>query len=320
MGPPLVRCFLRAAVPPALATGALAWVLLSIAGLGQALLATSAAPGPQLLGQLALAVLGSTAGLALGVAALAGAAGAVSRLREEGALVALAAAGLPPGRVAWLALGFALPLASASLLVAHEAEPRARALVRDTRALAAASVAPGEGETVRLGTWWLGVSNGRLHFTDGESRGSAGRWSLEPRAGGVLVALDDAEIESGSLRASAGHLLLPIALRGARVHVSELTSAALSRQLAVSASLGRDGYERWICHKRTLLAAILPLLSVLAAGLARRFSPGLGVGATLLGAWALVRVLDGTLGPRDPWLAGALLLGAALAALVPAWR
>ncbi|MBM4393891.1 MAG: LptF/LptG family permease, partial [Deltaproteobacteria bacterium] len=152
-----MRCFFRAALPPALATGALAWVLLSIAGLGQALLATSAAPGARLLGQLALAVLGSTAGLALGVACLAGAAGAVARLREEGALLALAAAGLPPRRLAWLSLGLALPLALASLVVSHEAEPRARALVRDTRALVAASVAPAEGETVRLGSWWMGV-------------------------------------------------------------------------------------------------------------------------------------------------------------------
>ncbi|MBM4368438.1 MAG: hypothetical protein FJ102_19645, partial [Deltaproteobacteria bacterium] len=47
-----MRCFFRAALPPALATGALAWVLLSLAGLGQALLATSAAPGLRLLGQL----------------------------------------------------------------------------------------------------------------------------------------------------------------------------------------------------------------------------------------------------------------------------
>ncbi len=315
-----MRCFFRAALPPALATGALAWVLLSIAGLGQALLATSAAPGPRLLGQLALAVLGSTAGLALGVACLAGTAGAVARLREEGALLALAAAGLPPRRLAWLAVGFALPLAMASLGVSHEAEPRARALVRDTRALAAASVAPAEGETVRLGSWWLGVSQGRLHFTDGEARGSAGRWSLEPRAGGVLVALDDARVEANGLRASAASLALPLGLRGAKVHVSELATAELSRQLALSAALGRDGYERWIFHKRSWLAAALPLLAVAAAGLARRFAPGAVVGATLFATWGLVRVLDGTLGPSDPWLAGGLLLGAAVAAVVAAWR
>lgn len=315
-----MRCFFRAALPPALATGALAWVLLSIAGLGQALLATSAAPGARLLGQLALAVLGSTAGLALGVACLAGAAGAVARLREEGALLALAAAGLPPRRLAWLSLGLALPLALASLVVSHEAEPRARALVRDTRALVAASVAPAEGETVRLGSWWMGVSGGRLHFTDGEARGSAGRWSIQPRAGGVLVELDDARLVTGGLRASAASLALPVGLRGAKVHVSELATGELSRQLTRSALLGRDGYERWILHKRSWLPATLPLLAVAVAGLARRLAPGAAVAGALFVAWTLVRVLDGTAGPAEPWLSGVLLLGAALAAAVSAWR
>lgn len=320
VGMPLWRLCSRAGWPSARATGALAWCLLALGGLGQLLLASSVVPSAPLLGRLLLGVLATSLGLAVVVGTLALGAGAVGRLRDDGAWVALQAAGVGRWPVAWRLGALSLPGVGLSLLLAHVGEPTARAALRDTRAQAAASVAPRAGETVRLAGWWLAVDGGRLHFTDGLVTGSAGGWLLQARQGGVLAALQEVEVRTEGAIARAESVALPLGLREGKVHVSERTTPDLLRQLRVSAALGRDGYERWQLYKRTLLPLALLPLAVGVAGAARRHPPGAVVAAALFGSWLAVRLFDASLGPREPALAAGAFGSAVLVLAVLSWR
>lgn len=318
---PLVRLFARAAWAPGWTTAALAWVLLGLAGLGQACLVSSVVPGPALLGRLALGVFGSGVPLALAVGALAGVAGGVGRLREERALLGLEAAGLPPRRLAGLSAALVLPVALAYAAAAHFAEPAARALVRDTRIAAAAAVTPREGRAVRLGSWYTALEGGELVFTDGTRAGRAARYAWAPRAGGVLADLTDVDVAFAGATAHLDTLSLPVAIENrGKVHVSERTTPDLLDQLDRSAALGRDAQERWLLWKRTLLPAALVPLAMAAGGFARRRAPGGVVGALLLGSWVAVRLLDAQIAALGAPVAAALFLVASLGVAAWAWR
>ncbi|GDX80918.1 hypothetical protein LBMAG42_27290 [Deltaproteobacteria bacterium] len=285
---------MRAIWTPAWTTGALALALLTLAGLGQVLLASSVSPAPELLLHLVLGVAGSIAPLALAVGALAGMASGVARLREEHALLALAASGLSQQKIALLGMVLLVPVAFAHAGLGHFAEPLARSWVRDTRAAAAAAIVPRADRPVRVGSWWAAVEGDGLVFTDGLATGRAAGWAIGARRGGVFVELEEAELRlaSGeSVRAAHVAVPIPIANRG-KVHVSERTTPDLLRQLAISASLGRDRLERWLLWKRTLLPVLLVPLGVAAAGFARRLSPGPIVGTLLIGSWVAVRLCD----------------------------
>lgn len=308
-----MRLFAHAVWTPAWTTTALATALLTLAGLGQVLLLSSVSPPPWLLLRLMLGVAGSIAPLALAVGALAGMASGVARLREEHALLALAAAGLPPRQIALLASVLLLPVALVHAGLGHFAEPWARSWVRDTRAAAAASITPRADRPVRVGGWWAAVEGSNLVFTDGVATGRASSWAIRARQGGVFVELDDTELRLASgetVRADHLAVPIPIANRG-KVHVTERTTPDLIRQLDVSAVLGRDTLERWLLWKRTLLPALLVPLGVAAAGFARRRSPGPVVGALLLGGWVAVRLCDAGIEQLSaPFAALGLLLSA----------
>lgn len=307
---------------PAWTSAGLAAILLTLAGVGQALLATSVAPDAGLLVRLALGAAGSIASLAVAVGALAGAAGGSVRLREERAFLALGSLGLPVKAPARITLLLLLPAAALQAAVAHLAEPLARSLVRDTQVAAAAAVAPREGSPVRLGAWWVALDEGGLAFTDGQSTGVAKAWHLSPREAGVLADLRDVRVSlTTGERVVVDHLSLPIAMghRG-RVHATERTTPDLVRQLAVSAGLGRDGYERWLLWKRSFLPLLLLPLGVAAAGLARTHSSGRVVGALLVGSWVAVRVCDARIATMGAPAAAAVLGALALALAAWAWR
>lgn len=296
-------------------------LLLTLAGVGQAVVGASMVPTATLLARLLLAAAGAAVPLALALAGMAGLAGALARLREEGAWLALATLGYREFWWAGLAALWALPFALAWLLCAHTVEPQARAWLRDVRSEAAASITPNETATTRVGHWAFATEAGRLHFTNGETLGYAGGWRFSPRLGGVLVELDDLQTTSDGWTVSATHATLPLALSaGPKVHISERTTPDFLRQLARSSALGRGDYERWVLWKRSLLPLALVPLCVACAGFVRRFSPTVVVGALLFGTWAGVRLLDAVvLGLGVGGTAGGFLGLLALLA-VAAWR
>jgi hypothetical protein len=318
----MTRLLWRAAVPAAARTTTVALGLLTLGGLGQALLATSASPPPALLLRLLLASAGAVAPLALGVGALAGAASAASRLAEDRALLGLGTLGVPASRLAPLFLAAVLPAALLQAALAHGGEPLARAALRDARAEALAAVTPRPDEAVRLGAWWVAAQGDGLAFTDGTRTGTARSARLDVHQGGVLARLAGVELslEDGA-RATAERVALPVPVDGrGRTHAAERTTPDLLRQLRVSAALGRDGYERWLLWKRTLLPLALGPLAVAAAGFARRFRVGPVVGGLLFTSWVGVRILDGQTSTLSPALASALFLLPVLALAGLAWR
>ncbi len=319
---PLVRLLVRATVTPALMTGGMAVLLLGLGSLAQALLVLSVAPGPALLFRLTVGVLGSVLPVALGVGVVAGVAAGVSRLRDERALTALAAIGLARWRLALLCGLIAIPWAVAQAGLTHFGEPVARALVRDTRVDVATSIRPGSAGPVRVGTWWIAEDAGSLSFTDGRIAGLADGWALSARQGGVLAELTGVELAlADGARLHADALSLPLALGGrGRVHIFERTTPDLLRHLRVSASLGRDRYERWTLWKRTLLPVILPILATAAAGLCRRLAEGRVVGGLVLGTWVVFRLLDTQLQVTGLLGSAALVLFGAIGVAVWAWR
>ncbi len=312
----------RSAGPAAFRTALLAVGLLTLAGLGQALLATSAAPSLPLLLRLCAASAGAIAPLALGVGALAGAAFAAARLADEGALLALASLGLPLRHLAPLFALFVLPAAFAQAGLHHWGEPLARSALREARSEALASVSPRSGEAVRVGSWWVAGAGTGLAFTDRASTGLATSAVLEARSGGVLARLGDVDLrlpDGATVHADRIEVPLPLAA-GGRVHPGERTTPELRRQIAVSAALGREGYERWLLWKRTLLPVALVPLAVAAGGLARSRRPGAVVGALLIGSWGLIRLLDAQAAALGPALASVLFLVPLVLVAGWAWR
>lgn len=319
---------LRAAAGPGLAVAGVAWLLGGLGTFAQAVLTLAVVPDLDLLVRLGGAALLAASGLALPAGALAGLAVGARRLAEGGAWVGLASLGvggrhLVPGAVAWALLWGAAWAASG-----HLGEPLARAALRDGRAAAAARVAPAEGRTVALGPWAVAVDDGRLHFAGGDWVGTAERWRLEPALGAAVARLEGVEARSlGGERARAARVVVPIPVDGApgRPHVSELPTPALRDRIAVSAALGRDAYERWILHKRSLLPVlVLPLvLASLAGGLGgvRPAAPRPGLPGWLAGqaltVWGGMRVCDQAIDDLGPWGATAAL-SLAVAAW-PAW-
>ena len=317
---PELRLFVRAALTPAFSTGVLAWSLVSLAGVGQAVVGASLVPSVGVLARLCLAALGVGATLALGLAALAGASGAMTRLRDEGAILALASLGLPGRAFMRVAAAWSVPFALCWLAATHVVEPRARAAFRDVRVEAAASVLPLPMRTVHVGAWFFAIDGGRLRFTDGLAVGHAGGWQFTANAGGVLVDLSDVHVQSEQLMVFAERASLPLPISGrGKVHASERTTPELLDQLVRSTTLGRDGYERWLLWKRSLVPLAVVPLAVAAAGLARSWPPAVVVGALLLGTWLLIRVLDAGVASLGVGSASALFVVACGVAAVAGW-
>ncbi len=324
---PLV--FVRTAVGAVLergaVAGALVWIVVAIGGLGQAVLTSAVVPDLDLLGRMALGAGGAAAGLAVPLGALAGVAAGARRLSEEGAWLGLRSLGVG-GRALAGPVAVVLVAATAAWLgVTHWAEPAARALVRDARVAAAVRVSPAEGRTVHIGSWAAAVDDGVLHFAGGDWIGRAQAWAIRPALTGVVVELRDGELRSadGGTRARFVSLDMPVALAGTagKVHASERTTPDLRRQVALSATLGRDAYERWILWKRTLLPlCLVPLgLAALPLGLGRRWPvPGI-VAAQALTLWGVVRVADQSVQAQGPTVAAFTTFAVAAAWLVGVW-
>jgi len=305
-----------------LLTGGLATILLGLGALGQALLALSVAPTPGLLLRLAAGAFGSVSSVALGVGVLGGVARGVVRLREERALLALAAAGLRPGRLGLLAGAVCLPGVLLHLAVGHFGEPLARAQLRDARVAVASALDPRTDRPVRIGPWWVAEqAGGGLWFTDGVRAGRADRWRLVPHQGGVAADLGGVVLAAAEgVAVRADRLELPIPLAARRVHIFERTTPDLRAQIAVSAALGRDTYERWTLWKRTLLSAVLVPLSIAAAGFARRRGEGVVVGGLVLGTWVVVRLLDAQVAAIGLGPTTVLFIAWAAVVATAAWR
>lgn len=314
-----------AVLPPAATAGALVGLLAGLGGFAQAVLASAVVPDADLLARMGGAAIAAALGLAVPLGVLLGVAGGLARLREEGAWLGLRAAGLGGGALvgpvaAVLGVGVA-----AWLGVAHFVEPHARAALRDARVAAAVRVSPVEGRTLDVGDWSVSVDGGRLRFAGGEHVGSAARWSISPAQAGVLVRLEDGELRDVVTGAFGTFATLdaPLALgRAGKVHVSERATPDLLGQLATSAALGRDAYERWILWKRTLLPlALWPLgLAALPLVLGRRAPVAAVVGAQALTLWGAVRLADQAIGALGPPGAAVVTGLVALAWPALAWR
>jgi len=310
----------------AAAVGALVWLVLAVGGLGQALLVSAVVPDLDLLVRMFVGAAGAGASLALPLGALGGLASGLRQLADDRAWLGLRALGVGGRALLPPVGGFLVVVAAGWLGVTHLGEPLARATLREARIAAAVRVVPVEGRVVALGAWSAAVEHGVLHFAGGEWRGKAASWALRPALTGVVVELRDGEILSrdGASRARFATLDMPISLGGSggKVHASERTTPDLQRQLAVSAALGRDAYERWILWKRTLLPlCFLPIgLAVPPLALRGRW-PLLGlVGAPVGLVWGAVRVADQSVaGVGLPGVTSAVC-AVALGWLLYAWR
>lgn len=303
---------MAASVPPALSVAGLVWVVLTIGGLGQALLQSAVVPDLDLLGRMALGAGGVAAGLAVPLGALGGVVGGARRLAEERAWLGLRTLGfsgrhLVPASALLLGVGAGIWLG-----ISHFGEPNARAALRDARVEAAVRVVPVEGRTVTLGSWAASVDGEKLRFAGGDWLGEAETWSIRPAVAGVVVRLEGTDLQSvdGATRARIETLEMPIPLAaGGKVQAAERTTPDLQRQIAVSAALGRDAYERWILWKRSLLPlCVLPLgLGGLRLGLGSRVSVLGIVGGQVLTLWGAVRVADQAISSLGPVVAAALV-------------
>jgi hypothetical protein len=275
-------------------------------------------PDLDLLGRMAVGAGGAAAGLAVPLGALGGVLAGSRRMADERAWLGLRTLGISARHLVLPATGLLFAAALAWGAVAHFGEPYARATLRDARVAAAVRVVPVEGRTVTLGSWAASVEGGRLRFAGGDWLGVADQWSVRPAAAGVIVSLTGGELRSadGATRARFSTLEMPIPLAaGGKVQAAERTTPDLLRQIAVSAALGRDAYERWILWKRSLLPlCLLPLgFAGLRLGLASRV-PILALGAAeVLTLWGAVRVADQAIGRLGPEGAGALVLAVAFA-------
>jgi lipopolysaccharide export LptBFGC system permease protein LptF len=304
--------------------GGLAWALLTLGGLGQALLVSAVVPDLDLLARMLAAAAGAGSGLALTAAVLGSVAAGARRLADDGGWVALRAMGAGGRSLLGPVLVLLLVGAGGTLLLAHLGEPAARAALRDARVTAAARIRPVEGRTVRLGDWAATLDGTRLRFAAGEWLGFAERWEIRPALAGVVVALEDGEVvgTDGATRARFDTLELPVPLGAAagRPHISERTTPDLTRSWA-STPRPPGRYERWILWKRTILPLCLPLfaLALLPLGLGRRWPPLALAGAQLLSMWAVVRLADAWSRQVGPEGAAALTVGVALAWPAVAW-
>lgn len=306
--------------------GALVWLVLALGGLGQALLVSAVVPDLDLLGRMFLGAAGVGASLALPVGALGGLASGLRQVAEDRAWLGLRSLGVGGRALLPPVVAFLGGVAALWLGVTHVGEPLARAALRDARIAAAVRVVPVEGRVVALGGWAAAVEHGVLHFAGGEWRGKAASWEIRPALTGVVVELRDGELQGldGASRARFAALEMPISLggTGGKVHASERTTPDLRRQLAVSAALGRDAYERWILWKRTLLPLCFLSIGLAVPPLALRGRwPLLAlVGAPVGLVWGAVRV-------GDQWVAGVGLapvacgvVAVAVGWLLYAWR
>lgn len=300
-------------------------IVLSVGGLGgfaQALLTASVVPDGDLLLRMGAAAVGASAGLALPIGALAGIAGGLRRLADDGAWLGLRCAGLG-GRALVAPVGVLLAAAAGVWLgVTHVGEPAARAAMREARVTAAVRVRPEEGRALRVGGWTVAVEDGVLHFAGGDIVGLAHAWALSPAETGVIVHLDDGTLRTPTSTVQFGAIDAPLSLGDDRkVHPSERSSPDLARQVAVSAALGRDAYERWILWKRTLLPfCLVPIgLAAVPLALGRRSAVAVIVGAQVFSLWGLVRLADQGIGALGPVGAAAIVGGAALVWPVATW-
>lgn len=323
---------LRAALPPALAVGGVAWLLAGLGTFAQAVLTLALVPDPRALVLLGGASAMAALGIAVPAAALAGLCAGARRLAEDGAWLGLGTLGvagrhLLPGALAW-----ALLAGLAWGAVTHLVEPRARATLRDGRAEAAARFAPLPARTVALGPYAVALDGERLVFAVGDWRGSAAGWRLDAAEGAVVARLDGVEaVDLAGRRVTATRMAVPIPVGGGGGrHVSELGTAELRARIAASPSAERSTYERWILLKRSLLPALLagfvPGGLALALGARRaaaaRAPLALVVGGQALALWGTMRACDQAIAGLGPALAGSLLAAVALAwALLPwaAW-
>lgn len=321
----LPRLVWRGVAAQAAAVGGLVWALVALGGLGQALLTSAVVPDLDLLGRMALASGGAAAGLAVPIGMLGGVLAGTRRLAEEGAWLGLRSLGVGGRSVAAQVGVLACVGAALWLLVGHVVEPGSRRVLREARVAAAARVRPVEGQPVTLGTWTAVVEADRLHFAGGDWIGTARGWETTPAATGVVVHLTDGDLvrADGTGRARFATLDMPIGVAGTsgKIHASERTTADLRRQIAVSAALGRDLYERWILWKRSVLPACLLVLAVGAVpmGLSGRRSVVGLTGGMIVSLWGAVRVADQALVSLGLYGASALVVVSAVCWVAAGW-
>ena len=322
---------LVAALRPALVTGALVSVLGGLGTFAQAILLSPVMPDLDLCARLAGAATLATFSVAIPVGVLAGLHAGLRRLRDEGSWLALGTFGVSGRALAAPVLLWALVGGGAWALVSHEGEPRARAWLRDLRVDAAVRVRPQFEEAVRLGEWSVATAGDTLVFAGADHVGTATRWRLDPAANAVVATLEDVELRDwrGGGHAHIDRVVMPFGLSsaGAKIHASERTTPDLVHQIALSDTLGRGGYERWLLWKRTILPlCILPLalaalpLSLGARRPSARVAPvAILVGAEVLSVWGVVRVVDQRIESLDLATAAAIVLVVASAWPLLAW-
>ncbi len=322
---PLARLLSRGIVRQTAAVGGLVWALVALGGLGQALLMSAVVPDLDLLGRMALASAGAAAGLAVPIGVVGGVVAGTRRLAEEGGWLGLRSLGAGGRRIAGVVAGLAIVGALAWLGVGHVVEPASRQLLREARVSAAARVRPVEGQPVTLGTWTAVVEDDQLHFAGGDWIGSARRWETTPASTGIVVHLEEGQLvrADGTGRARFATLDMPIGVAGTsgKIHASERTTPDLRRQIAVSAALGRDRYERWILWKRSLLPVCLFVLALAAVpfGLSGRRSVVGLTGGMIVSLWGAVRVADQALAGAGLWGAAAVVFVGVFGWLAAGW-
>lgn len=326
-----VRIVLAAAVPPTAVVGALVAVLGGLGTFAQAILLTPVIPDLDLCLRLAGAATLATTSIAIPVGLLAGTYAGLRRLRDQGSWLALGTFGVSGRALSGPVLALALLGAVAWGWASHEAEPRARAWLRDLRVDAAVRVRPQAEQAVRLGDWNVATAGDSLVFAGADHVGTAARWRLDPAANAVVATLEDVDLRDwrGGGGAHIDRVVMPFGLSsaGAKIHASERTTPDLLRQLALSDALGRGDYERWLLWKRTLLPlCLVPLmLAALPLGLGsrklgRRTLPVSAlVTVQILSVWGTVRILDQRLAALDLTAAAAIVLTVAAAWPLVAW-
>jgi lipopolysaccharide export LptBFGC system permease protein LptF len=314
----------RALIKPGFAIGGVIVLIIGLGLFSQAILGSAVVPEPRLLAKM----LGATGmmGLFLGVmlGGVLGVLAGLRRLQEEGAWLGVMSLGVQGRQLVFPVFLYLSLGAAVSLYLAHFGDPAARAWLKESQVEAAVRLEPRPGQTLKLGPWSAAIEtkDGPLFFAGQGIFGKAEQWAIFPAEAGVVVELQQGELwaDDRTQGAAFEKLRVPVPLPGTRgkSHITELATPALVERIAFSTSLGRDGYERWILYKRSLIP-----LSMLGLGLAgipialqgKKPIPMIA-GAILISFWGGMRVLDGLVGAGSllPWQAGILL-----EALVGGW-
>lgn len=333
---PVDRVALRAMAPVVWTTTAGASLAALVLLLLQTLARSPVEAPTGVVAQVGLLLVPAALELAVPLAVVAGAAVAGSRLSEEGALVALGAAGVPARRLLPPVLALSLAAAGLHATLGHQLAPRGRAAARELLAdqLGALRLRPGVPAVVGRSGLLLRATDAApeadgwrgLFVATGDLVAVAERGWMRPE--GVLV-MEAGQIRD--LRAEDGWTLrfaeaeVPVLAAAPRVELAERSSPRLRDLVHRMEAAGRDArYEALTLRKRTTAPLALPLLAAFAlAGAARTRRPGALVAGTMVAWWATLRLGDKSVAALDVFGAAALPLvacGVGAAAAWAAWR